>query len=392
MTLGFRNALTLLVGLLIGSLLAGRAHAQVYLTHAEENASIKNEAFETLLSPLGQIVDTLQSCGRVKHVRIQPQDEVWLVNARESHLAPCDISLQRCSRLQNGQWIDAELAELVHQHREDKSKQTMIYVHGNRTELKWAKSRGLQFYENAMQLKCRPPLRFVIYAWKTEAEIPRLLPDFRIKLDRSLVVGTAFGKFLGQFSDRKIVLGGFSLGAQVVLKAVADHGLHDGRAGKYRVAVFAPALNPNYTASELSHFANCPNVERTDVFKNREDRAVKISQLINRKRSSSFVYTLSQLAQTYGQSNNRIRIVDITTEVTKKHSIVKYSKSPLLIRNLTDMLQEQFATTPHDSHPLESHSSTKQPVSASSPEALPSSYVGKIEFGPGPTMKLSSND
>lgn len=376
---GYEKAIGISINLILALLFSSHSEAQ-------ENA-ILSELSDSF-SPLVQIVDTLQSCGAIKPVCIQPQDEVWLIDARESHLAPCDVSLQRCAQLQNGKWIDTDLSELVCRHRDDKSKQTMIYVHGNRTELKWAQSRGLQFYENAMQCERRPPVRFVIYAWKSEAEITRLFPDFQIKSDRSLVVGTAFGKLLNEFSDRQLVLGGFSLGAQVVLKGVANEELHDGRPGKFRVAIFAPALNPNYTASELSHFASCPNVERTEVFKNRDDRAVKLSQLINRKRAKSYVYTLSQLAMTLGRSNNRIRIVDITTEVTKKHSIVKYSKSPLLVQKLGNMLCEQFATVmPTQSAPTLSES---RPPTAPSSATATSTYVGKIEFGPMP-VKLSSN-
>jgi hypothetical protein len=286
----------------------------------------------------GQVVNTKLLCGKIKTVCVLPQDEIWLISARDSHLSPCNPSPMSCSQLRCGEWHDASLEALVELHASDKSKVTMIYTHGNRTNLSWAKSRGLQFYGNAIQPTVRPPIRFVIFAWMSEAVVPRVLTDFKIKSNRSLDVGLAFGKLLGKFNDRQIVLGGFSLGAQVILQGVADPELQDGRLGRYRIALFAPALDPNYVQCGLHAFPHSSIVESTDVFVNRNDRAIQMTQLIARRRTHAHVSYLEELAQCAGHTANLIRVHDITAEVTKKHSIVEYSDSMKLKCRLAETL------------------------------------------------------
>ncbi len=337
----FTNLAALVVGMVFATPIVGQDVSMLGgLTVLER--PLEN-AFIGVWNNAEQVVDTLTTCNRLTPVRVLPQDEVWLVSARQAHLNPCDLSTVVCSRLTNGEWVDDCLANLVAVHSTDKSKVTMMYVHGNRTDLKWAKSRGLQFYQNAMQTCARPPLRLVIFAWKSESELTRLIPDFKIKSDRSVDVGIALGRLLGQFGDRNMVLGGFSLGAQVVLQAVSDPDLQLNGYGQYRVAIFAPALNPSFVQSGLSQYPHNPIVERTEVFVNHDDRAVKVSQLIARKRTDSYVSTLSQLAATSGFSFNVIHVNDITAEITNKHSIVKYSSSLILKGKLSELLSAPFA-------------------------------------------------
>ena len=41
--------------------------------------------------------------------------------------------------------------------------------------------RAIQFYDNSLRNCDRPPLRFVVFAWKSEAEKARVIPDYKIK-------------------------------------------------------------------------------------------------------------------------------------------------------------------------------------------------------------------
>ena len=142
--------------------------------------------------PAGQLVMTCETLGRRVPVVVCPQDDVWLISARKSHCAPSDLSLLQCSHLENGCWQDSELDELVQLHSTDKTRVTMLYVHGNRTALKWAESRGLQFYDTALRKANRPPMRFVIFAWRSETERARIIPDYEIKSNRSVTIGETF--------------------------------------------------------------------------------------------------------------------------------------------------------------------------------------------------------
>ncbi len=145
-------------------------------------------------------------------MKVLPQDEVWLISARESHLAPCDLSLIKVEQLNCGRWMPSSLECLVDAHELDKTKSTLIYAHGNQTNLSWAKSRGLQFYSLALEeTACqRPPVRYVIFAWKSERE-QHCAKDFILKSQRSEQLGITMAQILAQFPDRRIVLVGFSL-------------------------------------------------------------------------------------------------------------------------------------------------------------------------------------
>lgn len=318
----------------------------------------------------GQRVCTQDRCGFRRPVNVSANDEIWLVSGRNSHLAPCDLDGLKVCKLCRGDWVESGLNDLVSQHSTDKSRVTMIYVHGNRTDLAWAKSRGMQFYDHALQKGCleRPPVRFVIFAWKSEMERTRLYPDYRIKSHRSFQLGTTFGEFLCQFEDRNMVIGGFSLGAQIVMQGLSNPGLQNpiDPFGKFKIAVIAPALNPDYVSCGLLCYPCNPTVEQTDVFLNRDDRAVRAAQLIVRNRSNGCITTLEQLADQSASALNPVRIVDITSEVSKRHSIVKYAHSASLRNGLATMLSSiQLANSSVQSE-------TERAVSVSEDAAAPS--------------------
>ncbi len=297
----------------------------------------------TLGSAAGLVVYTSRTCLRTEPVCICEHDDIWLISARESHAAPADLSRLKCSHLIDGGWQDASLDELVQLHSTDKSKVTMLYVHGNRTALKWAISRGLQFYEQALQTEKRPPMRFVIFAWRSDVERARIFADYDIKSRRSVTIGDTFGLLLCRFEDRNMVLGGFSLGAQVVLKALSkpELQLQQDRFGKYRVAILAPALNPCYIQSDLIEYPQNPLVHRTEVFLNCDDHAVKLSQTIARRRTQSTL-RLQDLAKRGEPGSHSIGICNITFEVNGRHSVVNYGRSASMNVKLASLLNATF--------------------------------------------------
>ncbi len=290
---------------------------------------------------IGQWIETIDTRGRTRMIEVCSRDDVWLVSARDSHCHPSDTSLLECSRLVNGCWQSEDLANLTNDHAQDKAKVTMIYVHGNRTNLKWAKSRALQFYDNSLRSCERPPLRFVVFAWKSEAEKARIIQDYKIKSNRSVTVGKAFYELLDHFDDRKMLLGGFSLGAQVVLSAMSEAELRtpSTKAGQYQVAVIAPAINSDFSRASLAIYPQNSLVRHTDVFVSREDCAVKVSEAINRRTNSSG-FNITDLVDYQGGAS--VSVHDITCEVNRRHSIDNYGRSVSVVSRVCDLLNEVF--------------------------------------------------
>ena len=260
-------------------------------------------------------------------VHIRPQDEIWLVSARQD--AQCDLTAQK---LIDGQWVAASMAELTQAHVEDQQKTSLVYVHGNRTNEVYARSRGLQFYENIFNDQlCSGPVRFVIFAWRSEREKVGPAIDFRIKLDRSVALGPTFAGFVDQFEDRRLILAGFSLGGQIVLSSLVQLECQaandpEPKFGKYRVALVTPALKASDALNSVASLPSNPLVTETVVFINQRDIAIRAASLATRKTGRDPAVTLEQVAQQPADSStNSVVIEDITLNVSRLHSISRYS-------------------------------------------------------------------
>ena len=300
----------------------------------------------------GQLTDGLTSLvvkdGRFSEttIAVLPQDDIWLVDARAVHCDPNDLSLIVVKRLLGQQWCDDQLANLVQQHSVDKSKSTLIYAHGNRTDGEWAIARGLQFYQNVFGSTgdCRPPLRLVIWSWRAEQEGCRPGRDFAEKADRSVTIGPAMANLLLEIPDRSLVLAGFSLGAQSFLSALGDPRMQadqgDWQRGGYRVALIAPALDGCYIANQIHQYPSSFAVARAEIFDNRSDRALRVAKIVGRKQSPIGDVSIGELAERGNLPLDNVQIRDLAEETGKGHSIDRYSRNDAIRNCLNQMLWE----------------------------------------------------
>jgi len=207
-----------------------------------------------------QSVRTRKGIG-FRSVNVSAQDEIWLVSARQQQ--------NRCE--------DA--------HAVDQQRSSVIYVHGNRTDDQFARSRGLQFYENVFNGESQSgPVRFVIFAWRSERERIRPTSDFNVKLNRSVELGPTFASFLDQFQDRRMVLSGFSLGGQVVLSGLSQlqppiEDVAEHKTGSFRVALITPVLKAEDAMNSVASLPHNPAIAKTVVFVNQKDNALRAAML-----------------------------------------------------------------------------------------------------------------
>jgi len=284
-----------------------------------------------------QAVRTKDLCPLKKPlVCVSGLDEIWLVSARRAHLCWSDLSQVEVSLLQNETW-----------------QPTVVYCHGNRTSLDWAQSRGLQVYQSLFQnenngRQCsRPPVRFVIFTWKSEQEKIRIRNDYEIKSNRAPVVGKTFGKILEQFSDRKMVLSGFSLGSQIILTGLSNCELaQTNLPGRYQVALIAPALNPNFVCGSLPGLPNNRLIERTEVVANNDDLAIKVAQKLAAKKCRKWLPEFQRLARTSEFAINRIRIHTEENDISRQHSSTNYYNSEKVRCIHREMLDRVYAVQP----------------------------------------------
>ncbi len=307
---------------------------------------------QVISRPLRTLVDAVRGEQTVRTrngigfrtVNILAEDEVWLVSAR--HQNQRKLSVQR---LVDGQWLNASTFELSDAHATDQQKTTVVYVHGNRTDDQYARSRGLQFYENVFNGQARSgPVRFVIFAWKSERERIRPTADFNVKLDRAVELGPAFASFLAQFHDRRIVLTGFSLGGQVILSSLAQmqsqESLLGSKEGRYQVALITPALKAEDSLNSVASLPQNSVAAKTVVFINQKDNAIRAAMLIAKATSRKAAVTLEQIAGQLGAvaEINPVVIEDMTLDVTSCHSVTKYSAKSLRLQMVVNEMASAF--------------------------------------------------
>ena len=294
-----------------------------------------------------QAVKTKGKCSLSEQiVCVSGRDEIWLVSARQSHLSPNDPSRLEVSILRDEIWQESSLESLTSAHAADKSRATVVYCHGNRTDLSFAKSRGLQVYQstfrNEIDQSTRSPVRFVIFAWKSEQEKPRLRPDYELKSRRATAVGSAFRDFLHQFSDRNMLLSGFSLGAQVILAGLTscepESTLLDGR---YQVALIAPALDPLFVCQSLRRLPEIDSIQRTEVVANENDFVIKVAQKLSARACKRWLPEFKRFTNV--NSINPITLHEISDEISHRHAIDNYFKSETVRCIHREMLNQVYA-------------------------------------------------
>ena len=312
--------------------------------------------------------------GCTEALSVRPEDEIWIVSARDCCAGRGKEALE-VKRLSEGVWQTSSLEILGNCHQTNRALSTLVYVHGNQTDYQYGMSRGVQFYHNFVSSKGDVgPLRIVLWLWKSEQEQKRLYPDFRIKSKRAIQMGEVFKTTLQQLGDSRMALIGFSLGAQVIASALdsmeaegytcygptenACYGRNTAipcrstSSDKYRIALIAPALDPAYACSVANRKACSTLTARTTTFLNRSDRAVKALRIVLRRECTDRSVTLDSLLKGKRLNLGPVRTVDLTWEAGARHSIVKYSRTPSLCRELSSMLAEVAATNFHPIQPV----------------------------------------
>jgi hypothetical protein len=281
---------------------------------------------------------------------VLPQDEIWILSVRD-----CVCDLGNLDRVEVKQLVDnrfqpSSLDALTGAHLAAPQKTTLVYVHGNQTNYQYGVARGFQFYNNLfVKDRCpRPALRLVLWVWKSERELPRLYPDYLIKSQRAVAMGTTLTQTLNEFGNRNLALVGFSLGAQVILSSLEqmEQGSSPGPYNdKFHVAFIAPATDPNYICKVINRSATASQVRMSSVIVNRDDRAVKAMRLVVRRECPEARDSFSKLARENHFPLGATEFFEVSQEVSCRHAIERYTKSPTVKRAMNRVIARVAADT-----------------------------------------------
>ena len=261
-----------------------------------------------------------------------PGDEFWLVSARNIDECQTDVTCDQleCFRNIDGRWCPANFHDLTELHAIDSTKETVLHVHGTRTDFNDARRQCSTVYQNVFaNCSARPPVRFVCWIWRSESETRRPVQEYKSKSRRSVLLGNIFAKTLRCFGQRPPVLIGYSLGTQLIASAITDPSATD--LPCYRFAVIAPVLDCDFCKEpQIPTFT-----QQMVLFSSSKDRAVRFSKRICQKQCApSFEQWASGPTQPLGPFSR----IDVSAEVGKKHSINRYTSAAPVVACLNKML------------------------------------------------------
>ena len=267
---------------------------------------------------------------------VRPGDEIWLISARDVDRCGNVNGLQ-CQRFACGVWNISCCQDLFDVDQTRPMCSPVVYVHGYQTDLFDAQKRGIQVYQNLFG-QCGGddrPIRFIIWAWKSERESRRIVREFTQKAQHASQLGNAFAMTLNHLQSRPPTVIAYSLGAQVSIAALVQSNTYAGE--PVQLAVIAAATDCGFSQCCLQ-MQNCGNIARSYVFSNRGDVAIKAARLSCRVVSGRKPEKFEQVAHCFPGQLGEVNIIDITPLSTRQHSIVRYTSIPVVIRYINELV------------------------------------------------------
>ena len=229
--------------------------------------------------------------------------------------------------------------------------ETLVFVHGYNTNLQFAQKRGLQVYQKLLA-NCadRPPVRYVIWAWRSEREFARPIVDYRVKSKRATSLADKFAWTLNMLGPKPAVVIGYSLGAQVAVSSLTQSFAYKGE--PVQLAVIGAANDCGFASGECQ-LKNPGHIRRTFIFLNRGDRAVRAAGLVCKARFGQRFKFFDELAPKRSQFFGQVKVVDITRIASNRHSVTRYIQIPQITNCIRNMLSNSAGTHLNCSGPLE---------------------------------------
>lgn len=274
----------------------------------------------------------------------RPHDEVWLISSRHIGCPSTDDSRLQYLIYSNNCWENSDVKAFEQSLANDPEKLTTVFVHGNRTDLAWAKTRGTQAYENlVVSSELERPVRYIIWAWPSD-QVRGPLRDVRAKADRADVESYLFGRFLSRLpSDSPVSLIGYSLGSRVVLGGLTlltsnplfgtRLDLPEGYAPPpTRVSLIAAAVNNNALMPNARYGQAYGIVDKLVLVNNSSDSVLKFYKFLDRQNKIPAMGFSGLPISCLNDRGDRVYQCDVSGEVGSEHNIGLYLQSDSVAR------------------------------------------------------------
>ena len=292
--------------------------------------------FDDLLS-----TPTPDSC----RCQLVPGDEIWVVNTRNipESCNDCFGSVPaEVSQWTDAGWSKRTQEELFVSARTNCELKNVIYAHGNFTDYGWSLRRGCEVYGSFFRTDCiRPPLRFVIWSWKSERE-SAFCSDYHIKSHRAVDEGCRLNSITSHLGPKPPLVIGYSLGAQAVLSALSQPAFVQNEISPasvpWRVALIAVALDAEFPPQIVGNLQITNRLERLVVFTNAKDPALRSSNRLTRRRTHSPPFSQYELLPSLPAGPGTFSQFEVGSEIGRHHAITHYRQSDTIRCHIRQLL------------------------------------------------------
>ena len=266
---------------------------------------------------------------------LRPGDEVWLISARDFGSC-CDANNFHCQRYSAGNWYDTSCAELFAANDAQPVCSPVVYVHGYQTDLGDAKLRGVQVYDRLFR-SCEntQPIRYIIWAWKSERESLRFVQEFQEKASKANRLGDAFAMTLNRLQSSPPTVIAYSLGAQISISALVKSDVYTGQ--PVQLAVIAAATDCGFPG-DCSQMRQSGNISTSYVFVNRGDVAIRAARLGCRIANGRKQIKFERIAPRYPAQLGHVKIIDVTARAKRNHSVLCYTSLPIVVSCINELI------------------------------------------------------
>ena len=276
-------------------------------------------------------------------------DQIWVVSARDLGSGDCacppNFSLEKW---EHNQWLCSNLNN--YQTLCSESIPTVLFIHGYQTDLSDAKRRGMQAYQNLFANSgYSGPIRFVIWAWRSERNRGRALRDYINKSRQAVNLGNVFAHSLNDLATDRTVVIGYSLGVQIAVSGLTQCCFYQGQ--PVQLAIIAAATDCDFATKTMMPIAR-QNIASTTVFVNTKDRAVRASNLICRFRRGPSYQRFNQFAIQNSSNLGQLNFVDLLCEASRSHSIARYTRLPTVQHAIQQLVLQSADCTQEPHWPL----------------------------------------
>ncbi len=279
----------------------------------------------------------------------RPQDEVWLVSARDVACVNSgeDPHLPAQRYVPGAGWQAADVRDLYQPASPDQIM--VVFVHGNRVARADVAPEGRQVYHLLTGgFPDAPPMRFVIWSWPS-GQIRGQLRNVRAKAQRTELSGYCLAWLLAHLPESQHVsLLGYSFGARIASGALhlLGGGQLSGRSlpphpvtsANTRVVMLAAAMHNNWLQPGEYHGLAMSHLEYLLNLYNCCDPVLRRYHALYRHSHATALGYSGMCIGDLGELAERVEQQDVCHTVQRSHEAVDYLHSPGLLQKIRSVL------------------------------------------------------